>query len=250
MTDYNINKKVNKKSVISAVITASILMIVFGFGYRVLAARLSGDTSALAIDPEILKKFPIQIGDWTGTEVPIDEKIIQATDTDARISRNYSRSNGQEAVWFYVAFGVKARDLMPHRPEVCYIGAGWTLTERHSADLQTGSGQILPVSVLKFKRGSLNYEYIMVLDYYIVDGQYCRDVSLLRSRIWQGSGSVGYVAQVQVVTPVSINNMDISEKKVSSFAAESAPFLLEILNAAKEEKTPDSNIISTENKGN
>jgi hypothetical protein len=246
------NKKItnsSKMSVLAALVTAGILMIIFGFGYRVVADKLSIDTSSLVIDPEILKEFPIRIGDWTGTEIPLDEKIIKATDTDARISRNYSKLNSQSVVWFYVAFGVKARDLMPHRPEVCYIGAGWTLTEKSSVDLQTENGQVLPVSIIKFKRGTLNYEYMLVLDYYIVDGQYCRDVSLLRSKVWQGSGSVGYVAQVQVVTPAATENMDISEKKVSSFAIESSPYLLEILNASGREKNQDSNNISTDNKG-
>lgn len=248
MSENNINKKIKQQSVITAAITAGIMMFVFGIGYRVLAEKLSINSGAIPIDPESLKKFPIQIDDWIGKDIPLDEKIIKVTDTDALINRSYSRLNGQDNVGFYVAFGVKARDLMPHRPEVCYIGAGWTLSERHSADLQTEKGQALPVTVLKFKRGTLNYEYMMVLDYYIVDGQYCRDVSLLRSRVWQGSGSVGYVAQVQVVTPAAGNNMDLYKNKISSFAIQSAPFLLDILNNTKEEKNQDSNDISIGNK--
>jgi hypothetical protein len=247
MADYNINKKIKQKNVFAAIITAGILMIVFGFSYRVVASKLSINSGPIPIDIESLKKFPIQIEDWTGRDVPLDEKIIKVTDTDALINRSYSRLSGQDIIGFYVAFGVKARDLMPHRPEVCYIGAGWTLSERHTADLQLENGQILPVTVIKFKRGTLNYEYVMVLDYYIVDSQYCRDVSLLRSRVWQGSGSVGYVAQVQVVTPAADSNMDLYEKNISLFAIKSAPFLLDILNNEKEENTQDSNDTSSGN---
>ena len=233
--------KSNKLHIFYALLTASVLMFVFGFGYHVLAAKLSSDTGNLSIDPNTLKKFPMKIGDWTGTEVPIDEKIIRATDTDAHISRNYSQQNGLDSVWFYVACGVKARDLMPHRPEVCYIGAGWTLAESQPMDFQIDKVQTLPVTIIEFKRGVLKNERIIVLDYYIVDGKYCRDVSMLRLKAWHGSGSVGYVGQVQIVAGVSSNtDKDSIEKNICSFAVESAPFLSDILRKAEINNSSDN----------
>jgi len=205
-------------------------MLAFGIGYRELAAKLSTNISTLSISPEMLKELPMQIGQWTGAEVPIDEKIVQATDTDAHISRNYFRYNDSESVWLYVAFGVKARDLMPHRPEVCYVGAGWTLMDRHSLDLPKDDGQTIPSTIFMFSRGTLNTEKIITMDYYIVDGQYCRDVSLLRSKAWRGSGTIGYVAQVQIVALASTNPYENStEEIIRDFAVESAPFLSALL---------------------
>jgi len=67
--------------------------------------------------------------------VPLDEAIIKATNTDAHINRSYSRNNSLEFVSLYIATGVKARDLMPHQPEVCYTGAGWTRTDKSSKEL-------------------------------------------------------------------------------------------------------------------
>ena len=122
------NKNSNKLHILSALIVASFLMFVFGVGYRVLATRLSAYSSTFLFSPDILDKFPMQIGDWIGSEVPIDEKIIIETDTDAHISRSYLRQSDLKPVWFYVAFGVKARDLMPHRPEVCYAFQGFQVS--------------------------------------------------------------------------------------------------------------------------
>jgi len=213
----------NPRPVIIAAITASFLMLILGLGYHVLAARLAAPGNASPITFAMLERFPLQVGNWTGREVPLDEDIVRATDTDAHINRSYSRNNGLEFVSLYIATGVKARDLMPHRPEVCYTGAGWTLTDKRSMELPLSDSTQLPCNVMQFSRGVLTTKKIVVLDYYIVDGQYSSDVSLLRSKAWKGSGTVRYVAQVQIVTSIQSNQTaDSVTKTLSTFAVESA----------------------------
>jgi EpsI family protein len=213
----------NLRPTITAAVTACVLVFLFGLLYHILAAQLAAPANSTPIDPCALERFPQKIGEWTGQNLPMDEAIVRATDTDAHLNRQYIRQNGLESVLFYVACGVRARDLMPHRPEVCYTGSGWTLAERISLELPLDNGESLPCSVLQFSGGTFGTEKIMVLYYYIVDGQYSRDVSLLRSKVWRGAGAVGYVAQVQITTPVSATlTPDMATKLVSSFAVESA----------------------------
>jgi len=218
--------KPSLRPVIAAAVTASLLMLSFGLMHRVVAARLAAPSDKTPIDPNVLAAFPVQIGSWAGRDVPLDEAIVRATDTDARINRLYTRQNGLQSVSFYVACGVRARDLMPHRPEVCYTGNGWTLVARSSLELPMSDGKRLPCNVIQFSRGALNVQKVVVLDYYLVDGEYCADVSLLRSKAWQGSGAVGYVAQVQIVSPITETMTgDAATRLVSSFATDSAPFV-------------------------
>lgn len=234
------NDNPNRRPVIVAMAAASFLMLSFGIGYRVLAGRLSAPFDGASISPEALARFPMQIGDWAGQEAPIDEAVVRATDTDGHISRRYSRRNGAESASLYVAYGVKARDLMPHRPEVCYTGAGWTLVDRRSMELPLSDGEMLPCNVLRFSRGTLNKKMVVVLDYYIVDGQYCHDVSLLRSKAWRGSGKVGHVAQVQVVTAVTATfTADSAVRTVGAFAVESASSIFQLFEDAGEDQSPD-----------
>lgn len=215
--------KSQSRPVISAAVAASLLTLVFGLAYRVLADRLAVPVTTTPIDPATVQRFPMVIGDWAGQEVPIDEATVRATDTDAHINRRYTRLRGLESVSFYVACGVKARDLMPHRPEVCYTGNGWTLADRRSVELPLSDGAKLPCNIMQFSRGSLNTQKALVLDYYLVDGQYCSDVSLLRSKAWRGSGVVKYVAQVQIVIPVTVTmTIDSATKAVCAFAVDSA----------------------------
>ncbi len=230
----------NRRPVIAATMTASCLMLVFGVAYGTLAARLNGSGNSTPIPAAVLDRFPIQLGEWTGQDVPLDEEIVRATDTDAHLSRRYSRHGNLESISFYIASGVKARDLMPHRPEVCYTGAGWTLMDRRSLELPLGDGTRLSCNVLQFSRGALNKQGVLVLDYYIVDGEYCRDVSRLRYKVWRGSGAVRYVAQMQISTSITeILNADVATKIICDFAVESALPIARLFENADEDRRED-----------
>ncbi len=234
------NDNPNRKLVIVAVIVAGFLMLVSTAAYRFLAARLEAPVNTTPISPAVLERLPLQIGGWLGQEVPLDEAIVRATDTDAHINRRYSRHNGSESILLYVACGVKARDLMPHRPEVCYTGAGWTRTDKRSMELPLSNGMELPCRALQFSRGTLNTKKTVLLNYYIVDGQYCRDVSGLRDKAWQGSGTVRYVAQIQIVTSTTVNlNADSAVRLVCDFAAESASSISRLFESDEEGQYSD-----------
>jgi len=234
------NDKSNQRPVIVAVVAAGFLMLVSTAAYRVLAARLEAPVNTTPISPAALERLPLQIGDWMGREVPLDEAIVRATDTDAHVNRSYSRNNASQYISLYIASGVKARDLMPHRPEVCFTGAGWTLIDKRSKELPLSDGMKLPCNVLQFSRGTLNTTKIVVLDYYIVDGQYCRDISLLRSKAWRGSGTVRYVAQIQIAAS-AISNLtaDSAARIISDFAVESASSISELFESTEEDRHSD-----------
>jgi EpsI family protein len=223
------NANSTQRPVLVAAAAAAIVMLVFGLGYRVLAARLSAPANTTPVPQELLDQLPLQLGVWTGQDTPVDERVIKATDTDAHVSRRYSKGGGFESVSLWIASGVQARDLMPHRPEVCYTGAGWTLTGKRVLELPLAGDAVLPCNVMQFSRGALNAEKVLVLYYYLVDGQYCADVSLLRSKAWKGSATIGYMAQVQVVTPMPLGvTLDSATKTVSDFAVESGPPIAEL----------------------
>jgi hypothetical protein len=212
------------RSVAMAAVVASVFMLVTGLAYHVMAVRLATPSDRVPIDPNHLAQFPMEIDGWAGVDVLLDEEIVARTDTDAHLNRRYVRQGGLETVTFYVACGIQARDLMPHRPEVCYVGNGWTLTDKWFLEVSLQNGVTLPCNVMQFSRGGLLESRIMVLDYYLVDGEYCHDMSLLRSRAWRGSGTVEYAVQVQIVTAVEgVGDKDSKEtKRVSDFAIVSA----------------------------
>ncbi len=235
------NNNPNSKSVIIAAVVAGFLMFISSAAYRVLAARLEAPVNTPSLSSAALERLPLQFDSWNGKDVPLDEAIVQATDTEAHINRIYSRGNSSEYISLYIAYGVRARDLAPHRPEVCYTGAGWALIDKRFMGLPLGDGMELPCMALQFSRGALETKKIVLLNYYIVDGQYCRDVSLLRSKAWRGSGTVRYVAQVQIAASTTMNlNADSAERLVCEFAAESASSISRLFESDEEDRHSDN----------
>ena len=232
----NGNETTNKRALTMAVGAALCLLIVSGAGYRVLARRLGANDGGRPLPPGTLQRLPIKIGDWVGQDVKLDERIVEATDTDAHVNRRYVRSNSAEAVSLYIAYGLRARDLMPHRPEVCYPGNGWTMQDTRHVDLPLADGTKLQCRILKFSRAGLSTENVTVLSYYLVDGQYSPDVSLLRSKAWAGQGNIDYMAQVQVTCPGRGQlSPESSVKSVSAFAVDSARGIYDLFQRSGED---------------
>ncbi|MBN2560140.1 MAG: EpsI family protein [Phycisphaerae bacterium] len=204
-----------------AVVLATTLLIGGGIVYRVVASRYARSVDSEPLPPGTLAQLPFEIQDWRGRDVPLEEAVIRATDTDQHLNRIYTRDTHREAVSVFVAYGVRLRDLMPHRPEVCYPGTGWTFQDSRDVDLRLDDGSTLPCRILHFNRGGLMNQHVTVLNYYVVDGVFSPDVELLRSRIWKPSGGADYVAQVQI-TCASDAFGPLTDEAVRAFGSASA----------------------------
>ncbi len=224
-----------------AILAAILFLLVTGAGYRVAAARLARAGGSVPIPRGTLARLPLEIESWRGEDVALSEAVVRATDTDDHVNRTYRQ--GGRAVALFVAYGVRLRDLTPHRPEVCYRGAGWTLLESRRGEVKSASGRVVPYQVQRFQRSGLDAEQIVVLNYYIVDGEHCADVSLLRHRGWRGANADSYSAQVQV-TALETGMAGDAEAQVRRFAAASADpidaLLTESVRAAAEQRADAS----------
>jgi EpsI family protein len=228
----------DQRPILLAAAVAATLMLSSGGAYRLAAAYLDRPTDSVPLARGTLAKaFPLQIGGWQGRERPVEEAVVEGADCDDYISRAYAR--GAESVQLWVAYGVRARDLMPHRPEVCYPGNGYTLEDSHSLELPIGNGQKLDCRTYQFSRGGFGAGQMIVLNYYIVDGQYSPDVSLLRSRAMRGSSAIRYMAQVQVVASGGEGaGLKAAAQAVRAFAIDSAAALRSVMPDAAQTPPP------------
>jgi len=225
-----INDNPNSKCrpAVVAAIAAGLLVFISGLTHRGLAALLLTPTSNSPIDPNALEGFPMQIGDWTGQDIPLDETILRKIGADAYINRRYSHRNAGESVSLFVAAsGVTTGTLVGHPPEICNVVAGSTLTDDQSMELPLDDGTMLPCKILQFSRGgALDPEKKTVLYYYMADGQFCGDRSVLRARVRRGSNIVNCVAQVQIAaSSVETATADAATRLVCAFAADSASLI-------------------------
>lgn len=213
-------KDSNHGPVAVAAIAASLLMLAFGITYRVLAAP----AKKMPLNPNVLDGFPMQIGDWTGEEVPIYPAIKDAIDADAYVRRRYSRRNGLESISLYLPCGVDASTLLQHIPENCYVGAGWTFVARHPAELLLNDERRLACSILQFARSGLDTRKLTLLHFLVADGEYFTTFSAVaQAKGWRHFGGVNYAAQVQIMTSADNLAVDAATRVVMNFARDAIP---------------------------
>jgi hypothetical protein len=228
------------RTILAAALLASGLLLVFDQTYRTVAARVSNPAPRTPLNPAVLERFPHQLGDWVGQDIPLKPETRERTGADVIINRQYSHWYRPESVGLYVASGIAVRDLMGHRPEVCFISAGWTLMEHRLVELPLPGGTKLPCTMFQFSRGMLDAARMTVLHYYIVDGQYCGDVSRLRRKVWRGSDMVNYASQVRITVSGETSTTEAALRVASAFAVDSAPLLVGLFQESDEGPRTDA----------
>lgn len=213
-----------------AMVVASLLMIGSGVGYRTAAARMSQPLESAPLPAGRLAQLPLQFGDWKGEEAPLSTEIAERTDSDQQVNRVYINPRSGAVVGVFVAYGLRMRDLVPHRPEVCYPGAGWTLESASRRQLKSRSGRAIECQVYEFFRGGLQNQRVTVLHYYIIDGASFDDVAALRSLATRKGASARYVARVQL-TSLREHGTGDTAGDLTSYAEDFSDYLIDLLPA-------------------
>lgn len=223
----------------AASLVAVVVLLGTGGAYRLLAARYASIAGSAPIAPDALRQLPLTIGSWKGEEVELNQRIIQATDTDAHVSRVYQKTAGMERVSLWIAFGERFRDLMPHRPEVCYPGAGWVLNDVETYEFPTTDNQSVESRILEFHRGVLQDQRVAVLNFFILDGEFLPDVSGLRAQARAFRRDASYVAQIQIARRLEPFDVNVTRDLID-FASQAAPLILDVLEESIESEEATS----------
>jgi hypothetical protein len=209
--------------IVTSAIVVSLMMLAFGCIHRAVTSWYGTSSDGVRLGPRTLESISMQIGDWTGENIPLDKLIIEATDSDSLINRRYSRDHDMDSVSLYVVCGANGYDVMQHRPPGCYVAAGMTYVGRQPVELQLGGGATLPCSIYEFVRSDAVLRRYLVLHYIIVDGKCFADVSpslLQETRLFR---RVGYVAQVQIGVLAQAGYTAYATKIITEFAIVAAP---------------------------
>ncbi|MCF7981081.1 MAG: EpsI family protein [Pseudomonadales bacterium] len=191
---------------------AMVLLIAAGTAYRQAAAHFSA-ISDLPINLKTpLKEFPVRVGNWTGTDVPISETILKVANNDDYLMRKYQNSVTGQSVNLYIAFSARPSTMRGHRPEVCYPGSGWVHDTSTKQEIPLVSGRSLSCLVHRFHKPYPGSGNVVVLNYYILDGHFTTNEDAfdgLKFRMVNYSGKAHkYVTQVQISS--SMTNSVIS----------------------------------------
>ena len=77
-----------------------------------------------------LASFPLQLGEWVGTDIPIAPIILNKLDRGEFLQREYQDQTKGSGVSLYVAYFPNQRaGRRRHLPEDCLAGSGWSTVE-------------------------------------------------------------------------------------------------------------------------
>ncbi len=167
--------------------------------------------------------LPIQFEGWSGSDVPIEARIIEAVKVDDYLSREY-RDAGGWPILLYVGFYKSQRTGESiHSPKNCLPGAGWAPVQAGTVELHPVGGPPVTVNLYVIQKG---LQKLIVVYWYQSHGR------IIASEYW---GKIYMVADairlnrtdsalVRVSTPIG-NDEAMARQKLIAFAEQVLPRL-------------------------
>jgi hypothetical protein len=184
---------------------AVITIIVSGAGYRVLANRFKLTNAPIKL-PVPLSAFPIQIGNWVGSELPIPattREYMEENFADDFFSRRYV--NSAEGIWadvYMVYCSSRPSGILGHKPIVCYPAYGWQHQNTERSQFVSKAGRQVDCLVQRFQKNALALNEVVVMSFYVRNGRITADEGDF-SGVFGRKPNIArdpshYVAQIQI----------------------------------------------------
>jgi hypothetical protein len=192
----------NKALLRSNWLLAVAALLLAGAVYRVAASHLRAIVENPITLPVPLNSFPLRIDGWVGKNVPITETVQRVAGTDDFLNRLYVDKANNQWANVYVAYSARPRNMLGHRPQICYPAGGWIHDSTEQSQVISSAGRTIPCLVHRFHRPGGEHEETVVLNFYIVNGLVTTDESVFTGLGWRTPNIAGnparYVAQVQI----------------------------------------------------
>lgn len=192
------------------------------------AILLQARTHSEVFPPRLpLKQFPVQMGTWSGTDVAIDQEILDILGPGDFLLRVYqNQEKPRDYVNLFIAYfrSQRAGDTI-HSPQHCLPGAGWIPVEQSRVELNVPGHAPFPVNRFIIAKGDARE---LVLYWYWahdrgVASDYWAKYYLVADsiRMNRSDGSL-----IRLITPISAGETaDDAERRLLPFAGDVVPLL-------------------------
>jgi hypothetical protein len=207
-------------------ILAILLLLCAGITYRILASGLKIAVDTPIMLPIPLSTFPVEISGWQGKDVQISMNIQRVAGNDDFINRLYTNKSNNQWANVYIAYCARPRNMLGHRPDVCYVGGGWVHDSTQQSQFISTEGRVIPCLIHLFHRPAPETDEVVVLNFYILNGQITADESGFSGVGWRTPNIAGnparYVAQVQISSALE-NSVRLAAKDMTDIVLDYLP---------------------------
>jgi EpsI family protein len=153
-----------------------VVLMVMLLGASAVSLRLFNSERA-AHDKLDVHTFPMTVGEWRGSELPITEREYDILETRNLISREYANPAG-EKLYLFIVYSETNRSVF-HPPEVCMMGSGLDITDKQIEKFSVGNKVY---ATNKIFAGKDQYKEI-ILNCYKAGNIYTSDFYLQQTRL-------------------------------------------------------------------
>lgn len=121
-----------------------------------------------AKEEALVSKFPMQVGAWSGKDLPVEERAYEILETKNLILREYA--NKDKKVYLYIIYSQDNRKVS-HPPEVCFEGSGITIIKKEKIPMELVGGQKIYANKLSVEKAGVNNTVV----YWYKTGRYYMD---------------------------------------------------------------------------
>jgi EpsI family protein len=173
----------------------------------------------------LVSKFPMQIGEWKGKDLPVDDRTYEILETKNLILREYAK--GDDKVYLYIIYSQDNRKVS-HPPEVCFEGSGITVVKKDRIQIDLTAGKKISVNKLIVEKEGLSN----VILYWYKAGDYYIDsylkqqlqISLSRLQFKRTSG-----AMIRISAEISPTDSGRAFENAKAFAKEASAYFPQVI---------------------
>ena len=100
-----------------------------------------------------LATLPMTMAAWSGHELPIEKRIIDAVGVDDYVSRYYAQSGGAPVLLYIGYYKSQRTGVTIHSPKNCLPGAGWQPVSAGRVQVPLADGQKPWVNLYTIQKG-------------------------------------------------------------------------------------------------
>lgn len=155
---------------------ALLIMLLGDWAHGALSVQIRAALSDYADLRTPLTALPKQFGPWSGDDLALDPRVLQAGHfDDDHVNRMYLDGRSRRRVGAFIGYVGRPRARMGHRPDVCFAAHGWTQTDEAHIDIPLRDGGRAPGFVYEFRDPRVLDRTMMVLAVYLINGSFAED---------------------------------------------------------------------------
>jgi EpsI family protein len=173
------------------------------------------------------REFPPVLGNWQGTDSPIEQRIVKAVSVDDYLNRVYADRSGAPVAFYVGYYESQQTGDWVHSPKNCLPGAGWEAASAGRLTIDVPGRHPIQVNQYLVKKG---LDELLVLYWYqgrgrVIASEYWGKVWLVADAITRNRTDV---ALVRISTP-TVDGEERARNRAVEFAQAAYPRLNQFL---------------------